>query len=98
MPRIPYIASPNCSSHRVTLPHPQPDDSWAVDERSLQLFVNQLQEPPADGAWYELRREAERVALVPGFDRLMTLEARDQGDPLPLAPPLVPGEIGRAHV
>src|SRR5436309_2999445 len=75
MPRIPYIASPNCSSHRVTLPHPQPDDSWAVDERSLQLFVNQLQEPPADGAWYELRREAERVALVPGFDRLITLDA-----------------------
>src|SRR5438132_9215870 len=75
MPRIPYIASPNYSSHRVTLPHPQPDDSWAVDERSLQLFVNQLQEPPADGAWYELRREAERVALVPGFDRLITLDA-----------------------
>src|SRR5436853_20088 len=75
MPRIPYIASPNYSSHRVTLPPPQPDDSWAVDERSLQLFVNQLQEPPADGAWYELRREAERVALVPGFDRLITLDA-----------------------
>src|SRR5438046_1609346 len=75
MPRIPYIASPKRSSHRVTLPHPQPDDSWAVDERSLQLFVNQLQEPPADGAWYELRREAERVALVPGFDRLITLDA-----------------------
>src|SRR5213593_241413 len=75
MPRIPYIASPNYSSHRVTLPHPQPDDSWAVDERSLQLFVDQLQEPPADGAWYELRREAERIALVPGFDRLITLDA-----------------------
>jgi len=59
----------------VTLPNPQPDDSWAVDERSLQLFVDQLQEPPADRAWYELRREAERVALVPGFDRLITLDA-----------------------
>ena len=59
----------------MTLPNPQPDDSWAVDERSLQLFVDQLQEPPADGAWYELRREAERVALVPGFDRLITLDA-----------------------
>ncbi len=59
----------------MTLPNPQPDDSWAVDERSLQLFVDQLQEPPADGAWYELRREAERAALVPGFDRLITLDA-----------------------
>src|ERR1700747_209922 len=52
-----------------------PDDSWAVDERSLQLFVEQLKQPPADLAWYELRREAERIALVPGFDRLITLDA-----------------------
>ena len=59
----------------MTLPHPQPDDSWVVDERSLQLFVDQLQAPPADRAWYELRCEAERVALVPGFDRLVTLDA-----------------------
>src|SRR5205814_4213573 len=56
-------------------PRPQPDSSWAVDERSLKLFVDQLQEPPADRAWYELRREAERIALVPGFDRLVTLDA-----------------------
>jgi SNF2 family DNA or RNA helicase len=59
----------------VTLPNPQPDDSWAVDERSLHLFVDQLKAPPADRAWYELRREAEQVALVPGFDRLITLDA-----------------------
>ena len=52
-----------------------PDESWAVDERSLKLFAEQLQGPPADRAWYDLRREAERIALVPGFDRLITLDA-----------------------
>src|SRR5436189_1697700 len=61
----------------MTLPNPlpQPDASWEVDERSLTLFVDKLKEPPADRAWYELRREAERIALVPGFDRLITLDA-----------------------
>jgi len=61
----------------VTLPDPHPlsDDAWAVDERSLTLFVDALKEPPAERAWYELRREAERIALVPGFDRLITLDA-----------------------
>jgi len=59
----------------VTLPNPQPDDSWAVDERSLKLFVDALKQPPAERAWYDLRREAERIALVPGFDRLITLDA-----------------------
>jgi SNF2 family DNA or RNA helicase len=62
-------------SHRVTVPETQPDDSWAVDERSLKLFAAQLQGPPAERAWYDLRREAERIALVPGFDRLITLDA-----------------------
>jgi SNF2 family DNA or RNA helicase len=51
------------------------DDSWAVDERSLARFAQQLEAPPADRAWYDLRREAERIALVPGFDRLITLDA-----------------------
>ena len=59
----------------MTLPNPLPDDSWAVDERSLNLFVDALKQPPAERAWYELRREAERIALVPGFDRLITLDA-----------------------
>jgi len=59
----------------VTLPNPVPDDSWAVDERSLQAFADQLKQPPARRDWYELRRDAERIALVPGFDRLVTLDA-----------------------
>jgi len=46
---------------------------WSVDERSLELFATQLDAPLASRAWYELRREAEHVALVPGFDRLITL-------------------------
>jgi SNF2 family DNA or RNA helicase len=48
-------------------------DLWSVDERSLDLFAKQLGAAPAPRAWYELRREAEHVALVPGFDRLITL-------------------------
>jgi len=72
------------SSHRVTTPHlppptlspsAPPDETWAVDERSLKLFAEQLKGPPTDRAWYDLRREAERIALVPGFDRLITLDA-----------------------
>jgi SNF2 family DNA or RNA helicase len=46
---------------------------WSVDERSLDLFARQQSAPPSSRAWYELRREAEHVALVPGFDRLITL-------------------------
>src|SRR5260221_5673104 len=71
-----------CSKSTGTRPNsrsyiaaPVPDESWAVDERSLKLFAEQLQGPPADRTWYDLRREAERIALVPGFDRLITLDA-----------------------
>ena len=31
--------------------------------------------PAVDPAWYTLRREAEHLALAPGFDRLITLDA-----------------------
>src|SRR5260370_10470522 len=57
----------------VTLSPAPAADLWSVDERSLDLFARQLDAPPASRAWYELRREAEHVALVPGFDRLITL-------------------------
>jgi len=80
---LPYRV-PDFSSHGVTTPHLPPptlsssaprDETWAVDERSLKLFAEQLKGPPTDRAWYDLRREAERIALVPGFDRLITLDA-----------------------
>jgi len=58
-----------------TTPDQSPQDAWSVDERSLTAFAEQLRGPPADRAWYELRRDADRIALVPGFDRLITLEA-----------------------
>src|SRR5262245_8183838 len=48
-------------------------DLWSIDERSFELFAKQLDAPQAHRSWYELRREAELVALVPGFDRLITL-------------------------
>jgi SNF2 family DNA or RNA helicase len=54
---------------------PSHDDSWAVDERSLAAFAAGLEAPTAERAWFELRREAEQLALVPGFDRLITLDA-----------------------
>ena len=61
----------------MTVPQPvtAPDDAWTVDERSLELFTEQLKGPPGDRAWHELRGEAERLALVPGFERLITLDA-----------------------
>src|SRR6266581_1498844 len=69
------ILRPPLSRRHATMSDPLPDDSWAVDERSLKAFADKLKEPPANRAWYELRREAERIALVPGFDRLITLDA-----------------------
>ncbi|HJS44456.1 MAG TPA: DEAD/DEAH box helicase [Gemmatimonadales bacterium] len=48
-------------------------DLWSIDEGSFAVFARQLDAPQAHRAWYELRREAEHVALVPGFDRLITL-------------------------
>ena len=54
-------------------PRAPADDLWSVDERSFELFAKQLAAPRTHRAWYVLRREAEHVALVPGFDRLITL-------------------------
>jgi len=59
----------------LTLPDPLLDDAWAVDEHSLQAFAATLQQPSAGRAWYDLRRDADRIALVPGFERLITLDA-----------------------
>src|SRR5947209_12635650 len=51
------------------------DDFWTVDERSLARFTKQLEEPATSLLWAEIRREAEGLALAPGFDRLITLDA-----------------------
>src|SRR5918999_3352723 len=52
-----------------------PADLWSVDEHSLATFTKALRATPSDQAWCELRRQAESIALAPGFDRLITLEA-----------------------
>src|SRR6058998_2120817 len=59
----------------LPLPTPPAEEVWSVDEHSLEAFAKRLQAPPTDRAWHELRREAERIALVPGFERLITLDA-----------------------
>ena len=51
------------------------ENLWTIDERSLAEFVRGLDEPPSSLAWAQLRREAEQIALAPGFDRLITLDA-----------------------
>jgi SNF2 family DNA or RNA helicase len=50
-------------------------DIWTLDERSLAAFSAALAGPPAQRPWFDLRRDAEHIALVPGFDRLITLDA-----------------------
>ncbi|MEW5849445.1 MAG: DEAD/DEAH box helicase [Myxococcota bacterium] len=52
-------------------------DRWRVDERSLDAFVRGLAATPTatDRDWFQLRRAAEALALSPGFDRLIALDA-----------------------
>src|ERR1041385_3278875 len=59
----------------LPLPTPPAEEVWSVDKHSLVAFAKRLQAPPTDRAWHELRREAERIALVLGFERLITLDA-----------------------
>src|SRR5207247_4462244 len=59
----------------LPLPTPPAEDVWSVDEHSLEAFAKRLQAPPTDRTWHGMRREAERRALVPGFERLITLDA-----------------------
>jgi SNF2 family DNA or RNA helicase len=54
---------------------PNPTDLWTVDEQSLTAFTQAVAGPAAARDWFEFRRDAERIALVPGFDRLVTLDA-----------------------
>jgi len=56
-------------------PLPTPSTLWSVDEQSLEAFKRALEAVPDTPEWFQLRRDAERTALVPGFDRLITLDA-----------------------
>jgi SNF2 family DNA or RNA helicase len=48
---------------------------WSIDERSLAAFTRAIEQPPDSYEWFALRRSAEELALNPGFDRLITLDA-----------------------
>ena len=54
---------------------PTRTDVWTVDEQSLAAFTQAAAGPAAARDWFDLRRDAERIALVPGFERLVTLDA-----------------------
>src|ERR671922_706129 len=58
----------------MTSPQP-PHDLWSVDESSLAALTRAFSAAPSDRAWHSLRRDAEQLALTPGFDRLITLDA-----------------------
>src|SRR6266566_696423 len=47
---------------------------WEIDKDSLSTFKAGLQKAEASAAWFALRREIEKIALNPGFDRLITLD------------------------
>jgi SNF2 family DNA or RNA helicase len=48
---------------------------WTIDETSLARFSSAVALPPSSPEWFELRRAAERLSLLPGFDSLITLNA-----------------------
>ncbi len=47
---------------------------WEIDKTSLAAFTAGLREQQTGAAWRRLRRAAEEVALLPAFDRLITLD------------------------
>src|SRR5215208_3462935 len=48
---------------------------WIVDAASLDAFQRSLAGPPDPPEWFALRRAAENLARLPGFDTLITLDA-----------------------
>lgn len=48
---------------------------WTVDEESSARLQSALQGLPDSPDWHRLRRQAEELSLVPGFDQLLTLDA-----------------------
>jgi SNF2 family DNA or RNA helicase len=47
---------------------------WEIDKDSLAAFKTGLQSKEASPDWFTLRFNAERIALNPGFERLITLD------------------------
>src|SRR5215213_5554166 len=56
-------------------PPSAPAGRWTVDAASLEAFQRSLAAPPDPPEWFALRRAAERLALTPGVDTLVTLNA-----------------------
>ena len=52
-----------------------PPRNWSVDPKSLGRFMDAISAPASSGAWFDLRRKAEELARIPGFDTLITLDA-----------------------
>ncbi|MHB1327543.1 MAG: DEAD/DEAH box helicase [Gemmatimonadales bacterium] len=48
--------------------------AWTPDEASVRRFEEDLTRESAGRPWHSLRRDAERLALLPAFDRLITLD------------------------
>lgn len=48
---------------------------WTIDEQSVASLSKALEKPADSREWFELRRAAERLSLLPGFDALITLNA-----------------------
>lgn len=48
--------------------------AWDLDPDSLAAFTRGLRQPASGSAWLRLRRAAEELALLPAFDRLITLD------------------------
>jgi superfamily II DNA or RNA helicase len=53
---------------------PSPPARWTFPTEARQQLEALLSAPPSDAAWFDLRRRAERLALTPGFDRLIALD------------------------
>lgn len=47
---------------------------WELDERGIMAFRHGLASGEPSSAWFQLRREAEELALRPSFERLITLD------------------------
>ena len=59
------------SSEQVLSPR---QAQWSIDDHSLERFVRALSQPASSDEWFRVRRSAEELALLPGFDTLIALD------------------------